>query len=67
MGEMESLRRYYGVPAKRGARVAWTYNGTRREGVISSARQHKLWVRFDDGPPGDRSGPFHPTWQMEYL
>lgn len=64
-GEMESLRRYYAVPAKRGARVAYIYNGIRQEGVILSARDHKLWLRFDG--TADRAGPFHPTWQIEYL
>lgn len=63
MGEMESLRRYYGVPAKRGARVAYTWHGY-REGRILSAKDHKFYVRFDDG---DRVGPFHPTWEIEYL
>ena len=64
MSEMESLRRFYGVPARRGGRVAFTYQG-RREATILSARDHKLWLRFD----GDtkRSGPFHPTWEIEYL
>lgn len=62
--EMASLRRYYGVPAKRGGRVAFTWR-ERREGTILSARGHKLWIRFD----GDthRAGPFHPTWEIEYL
>lgn len=40
--EMASLRDYYGVPAKRGGRVAFTWDG-RREGTILSAREHKLY------------------------
>ena len=64
MGEMESLRHYYGVPAKRGGRIAFTWKG-RREGTIMSAQDHKLWVRMDD--TGKRFGPLHPTWEMEYL
>ena len=63
-GEMESLRRYYGVPARRGGRVAYTWKD-RREGEILSAENHKLWIRFDDS--GRREGPFHPTWEIEYL
>jgi hypothetical protein len=61
---MQNLRRYYGVPAKRGGRVAYTWRG-RCEDTILSAHSHKLWIRFD----GDvrRSGPFHPTWEIEYL
>jgi hypothetical protein len=62
-GGMESLRRYYGVPAKRGARVAYTWRGV-REGFILSARDHKLWIRFDDSER--REGPFHQTWEIEY-
>jgi hypothetical protein len=52
---MESLRRYYAVPAKRGGSVA---------GRIISARDHKLWIRTDDGR---RFGPLHPTWEVEYV
>lgn len=63
---MASLRRYYGVPARRGARVAFTWPaGNRREGAILSVRDHKLWVRFDD--TGRREGPFHPTWELQYV
>jgi hypothetical protein len=64
ISEMESLRSYYGVPAKRGGRVAYTWNG-RSEGTILSACDHKLWIRFDGETR--RQGPFHPTWQIEYL
>lgn len=48
-GPMASLRRYYGVPARRGR--------------IISAREHKLWIRTDDGR---RFGPLHPTWEIDY-
>lgn len=64
MGEMESLRCYYDVPAKRGGRIVFTYQG-RRAGVILSARDHKLWVRFDG--ESRRFGPLHPTWEIEYA
>ena len=50
---MAYVRRYYGVPARRGARV--TYNG--RPGRITSA-DHRIRVRFD----GDNfSSIIHPT------
>lgn len=66
-GEMASLRRYYGVPAKRGGRVRFTWRNWAgsREGTITSAESHKLWIRFD----GELrpKGPFHPTWEIEYL
>ena len=63
-GPMESLRRYYGVPAKRGGRVVFTGLKHPVAGRIISAREHKLWIRTDDGR---RFGPLHPTWEIEYL
>ena len=65
MAEMAAVRDYYGVPARRGGRVAYTWPTPRRVGTILSARDHKLWIRFDDS--GTREGPFHPTWEIEYL
>lgn len=64
MGHMEFIRYYYGAPVKRGKRIAYTWNG-RREGTIVSARDGKFNVRFDD--TGKIEGPFHPTWEIEYL
>jgi hypothetical protein len=29
-----------------------------------SARDHKLWIRTNDGR---RFGPLHPTWEMRYV
>jgi hypothetical protein len=63
-GQMESLRRYYGVPAKRGQRILFTGLKYRITGEIVSARDHKLWIRTDDGR---RFGPLHPTWEIEYV
>jgi hypothetical protein len=65
MGEMASLRRYYGVPAKRGGRVKFTYSPYACTGTILSARDHHLYIRRDD--TGRRFGPLHPTWEMVYL
>jgi hypothetical protein len=64
MGEMESIRAHYGVPARRGMRVRFTYPPGACEGVITSAEDHKLWIRTDDGR---RFGPLHPTWHMVYV
>lgn len=61
---MESLRRYYGVPAKRGQRILFRGLAFPVAGRIISARDHKLWIRTDDGR---RFGPLHPTWEIEYL
>jgi hypothetical protein len=52
------IRRYYGVPAKRGGRVEWRYrDGTVRPGTITSATAY-VYIRFDDEPR--RSVPLHP-------
>ncbi len=54
------VRRYYGVPAKRGMRVI----ADGRPGVITSSAGNYIRVRLD----GERrSGYWHPTWNMEYL
>ena len=58
------IRRYYGVPAKRGGRVALDTNKGTREGVITNAT-HYLHVRFDDVK---HSVPIHPQDEgLRYL
>ena len=55
----EYVRRYYGVPAKRGMRV--TVEG--RPGVIVSFIQQYIGVRFD----GEKiTSKCHPTWEVNY-
>jgi hypothetical protein len=61
----EYIRAYYRVPAARGVRVRYSGMGPAREGVIISASGQYLWLRFDGETR--RSGPYHPTWEMEYL
>lgn len=61
---MESLRRYYGVPAKRGAKIIFTGCKHPVAGRIISAQDHKLYIRTNDGR---RFGPLHPTWEIEYA
>lgn len=57
---MDYVRRYYGVPAKRGARVV----ADGRPGVIVGARGAYIRVRLD----GDKfARNWHPTWAMDYL
>jgi len=61
---MSYVRKTYGVPAKRGARILFGRPGHERGGVITGA-SHYVFVRFD----GDKhSVPVHPTddW-LEYL
>jgi hypothetical protein len=58
---MDYIRRYYGVPAKRGGRIK--FQG--KPGVITSAGRGdaRLNIRLD----GDKHTlPVHPTWEMEY-
>jgi hypothetical protein len=65
MGDhMASLRRYYRVPAYRGREVVFTGLKHPVAGRITSARDHKLWIRTADGR---RFGPLHPTWEVEYI
>lgn len=63
---MAYIRKAYGVPAKRGARVKFTGNPdrSRQLGAVVGARGHYLRVRMD----GERRvGTYHPVWRMEYL
>lgn len=57
------IRRTYGVPAKRGARVR--YNGG-YAGRVTSARHGYIRIWFD-GFSKVWPAPFHPTWNMEWL
>ena len=59
------VRRFYGVPADVGVRVAYTYQG-RRDGTIVGFDDEGayLLVRLD----GEETvGRYHPTWEIEYL
>lgn len=60
------IRKYYGVPAKRGGRVRYTGEGSDKPeyGTITSATNGRLNIRLDRFKV---SHPFHPTWELEYL
>jgi hypothetical protein len=60
-GSADYIRRYYQVPAKRGARV----NFCGRPGTIVGFVDASLRVRLDDEP--GRVLPCHPTWRIDYL
>ena len=62
---MKLIRSYYRVPAKRGGRVAYSYNGVKQFGRIAgSDHANRLRVIID----GDKtSKTFHPTYNIEYL
>lgn len=56
---MQYIREFYGVPAKRGARV--TVNG--KQGVITGSVGAYIRVKFD----GDSySKQCHPDWRVKY-
>lgn len=60
----EYIRNYYGVPAKRGGRVAWDTSKGTREGTITSATSY-VHVRFDDAK---HPVPLHPKESgLRYL
>jgi len=60
------IRKYYGVPAKRGGRVAWKTATMPQEmvGTITSARGARIMVRPDTG---GRRLQLHPTCDIRYL
>jgi hypothetical protein len=62
---MAYIRRYYGVPAKRGARIHYWEFGADRKGTIVGSRDQYLRVRFDDEP--NRIDTVHATSGVEYL
>jgi len=74
MGHMEYIRKTYGVPAKRGARISFSGDDVGkfiqgflyrpRCGTIISARNGYIRVRFD-GAATWRA--LHPTWKVKYL
>lgn len=55
------VRRYYGVPGKRGMRIE--VDG--RPGRIMSFPDAHVGVRFDDEPRWTQHA--HPTWRMTYF
>lgn len=58
---MRSIRRAYGVPAKRGMRIAFRGKGAVITGT-TSVTEH-LRIRID----GEKSTcAVHPTWEIEY-
>ena len=60
---MEYVRKYYGVPAKRGMKVTYTGGSKPKTGVITSAPGAKLMIRMDGMKFSRR---YHPTWELTY-
>ncbi|WP_409188400.1 hypothetical protein [Bradyrhizobium sp. RDM4] len=62
---IDYIRQYYGVPAKRGARVEYTgASDGPRLGTIKAARGSHLMILLDGSK---HAMPFHPTWELRYL
>lgn len=61
---MDYIRRTYGVPAKRGARVQFTTAERAVQGTIVGARGQYLRVRWDES---NRTDTMHPNWMLVYL
>ncbi len=64
-GQMESVRRCYGVPAHKGRYVTFLGYAVPIKGRIISSTGSHLYIRRD-GAPKERIGPLHPTWKMDY-
>jgi len=61
---IDYIRKYYGVPAKRGGRVKWTTSKGIRMGTITGATNY-IYVRFDDAK---HPVPLHPKEEgLEYA
>jgi hypothetical protein len=60
---MAMVRRYYGVPARRGAEVIYRGLQFPVVGRIISSDGSHLYLRIENG---GRFGPLHPTWEMDY-
>lgn len=62
---IDYIRRYYGVPAKKGGRVEYTGGGAKPQfGTICGADGAHLTIRLDGMK---HTMPYHPTWELRYL
>jgi hypothetical protein len=61
---MSDIRRAYGVPAKRGARVRFTTAPKAVDGTIVGSRGQYLRIRWHDS---GQVHTHHPTWMLVYL
>jgi len=61
---MEYIRKYYGVPAKRGGKVKiHSHLGVTFDGIITGSKDARLRISINKR----RSGFYHPTENIEYL
>lgn len=61
---IDYIRRYYGVPAKKGGRVEYTGGAKPVLGTICGADGAHLTIRLDGMK---HTMPYHPTWKLRYL
>lgn len=61
---MEYIRKNYGVPAKRGARIEYAAFEPPKAGTIVGSKGAHLRIRLD-GQKKIKS--YHPTWLIKYL
>lgn len=59
----ESVRQFYGVPARHGVRVTYRGYPAPAKGRLISCDGSHVWMRLDNGK---RFGPLHPTSAMDY-
>lgn len=61
------VRSYYGVPAHKGGRIRFHYNG--EDGTIVGFDGQYLVVAWDSsaGEAAKAASRLHPTWKVEYL
>lgn len=64
MMSLEDIRKFYCVPAKRGARVVYTGGIAPSIGTITGSNGARIRVRMDGT---NTTHTYHPTWEMRYL
>lgn len=64
--QFEYINQNYGLKVCKGTIVEFLKPGSkdRMKGSVMSCNGHYIFIRGEDGK---RYGPFHPTWEMEYL
>ena len=62
---MQHIRDYYAVPAKRGARVKFTWRNPGTLGTVVGSRDQYLRVWFDNNLKLVET--VHPTWELEFV
>jgi len=64
MSQFDYINNYYGLNVKRGSVVRFSCRGEKKMGSVLSSNGAHIFIRTEDG---DRVGPCHPTWEIEYL